>query len=1552
MLYQPTPIPEVDPAAPADVQLKLGDFNLALSPFTNLSFIAFLSGGLRWSDIGISPAALSDARCVVPADVTDADHTGANTMIFEADIRGCPLESTPLLSKTVGDIAPSRLSDAIFPGITLKDSIVYDRSKLNVLKISDIPVANRDLVVDCAALAAAVGGFDCAATPGTLTLGDPAVVPKLRTGFEGPTYGLYSSLGSALNGLSLSEIVLSLIPREALPWSDFEPTDISVQGFGNAAHFLDYRLTLDAACSNSAGLSAMLTPHGGFRYVPGSGRLGGETPIEPTLGEGGSFTFALPSCSDGTTSPTLDFQLMPGFTLGDFGVDVSVSSSTVPAVQLPNQAVIHVVENNETGNTPADAFNGSTGVLYLGQITQSGDVDSIAIDVPPGKLLSVSLNVPAGEDLDLALYAPLGSHGGQRKLVPGAAADLNFGKLPLAAAGFQTGGILRPEMGQEIPLDPTRPIAGVSAFRNSDTEFIQTTAVAGNEGARYVLQINGHDGAHGPHTYVAFSSTSDPVTLPECSPTGRVFPYAGQASVSPGSAPAVDGADTLIVVDQQRMRDAYGATGYTSVMNAISSFISAHPGGVNARLLPVDAFADVRSAFATLDTGGNRCDPEKINDVVATITGKIATYRGSAQNIVIAGSDEVLPFARLLDKTVNENEAGYTGDTLLDSNTDPGITDANNALAGSLGRSYFLSDNPYGTIIPLSIFGDYVYLPQLSVGRIGERAADITAQFDQFRVANGMADPRTLNTDPRKVLETDYDFLTDGGAQQYDAFVSQVGAANVTRLTGPSWNRADFENDLVGGTPPYVASINAHFDHHSALPSIGNTTNSSADLFTSDRLTPAPSLAKRVYFSIGCHFALNVDDQLGAGLLPGGDLASRTATFDQSTLNDWTEAFARKGAAAVVGNLGYGIGDIAGVGYSESLMANFARNLDGSVTLGRGLRDAKRDYWLSMGSYTPEDVKVVQQAVMWGFPMYKVPAAPGVVAAAAVTPIASTAADPISGIATTTQFELTPSFTTKNATGGRQYVSADDGTQNTAPYPIMPKVLTSFPAIAGKKPVFFAPLDVASFTDSAILQAFSHPVTDSSTDPTVPGDVAYPAVLQNITTAVGLSGDTYKGVIIPAQYFPGPDSSGPGTIRKLTDSRWMVWYADASVPVPAQPLVSSVDATQIGADTAIVVNAVNPTGLSADDVVRVYALVQRTGQNSFVHVELSKGTGNRWTGGIAVNDAARIDVYAITKSGGGASATFKGIGYPVSPAPATPDVPAGESLKVKDGTLTASGWYRGTPRGYVDDGSGATDPNFKISVDGGPAQTAPAAITGDGFHLVQAVVSSTGDVLDGGIIVGVDNTAPAIFLTTPPAGGTGVYAPNQSVPESYTCVDGGSGIASCTDSNVGTQLATSTIGTKSFTVNGSDVAGNAAAPVSTTYKIAYGSGVTAFLPPVDAYPRYDANSKLIVNSAKTTQAIPFKWGIVDANGSAWPGLDSTKTTYTWTAQASSVCSGTGTVSDPVPADVATVASNSLVYDPTTGKYQWNIKKGGSTGCFLFTLTLDDGSKYKALFTFK
>jgi hypothetical protein len=87
------------------------------------------------------------------------------------------------------------------------------------------------------------------------------------------------------------------------------------------------------------------------------------------------------------------------------------------------------------------------------------------------------------------------------------------------------------------------------------------------------------------------------------------------------------------------------------------------------------------------------------------------------------------------------------------------------------------------------------------------------------------------------------------------------------------------------------------------------------------------------------------------------------------------------------------------------------------------------------------------------------------------------------------------------------------------------------------------------------------------------------------------------------------------------------------------------------------------------------------------------------------------------------------------------------------------------------------------------------------------VCDVAGNCATAGPITGlkVDRLGPSITITAP----TGTYTTGQAVTAAYACTDGGSGVATCSGlPSSGSAIDTSVAGTKSFTVDATDAAGN------------------------------------------------------------------------------------------------------------------------------------------------
>ncbi len=99
---------------------------------------------------------------------------------------------------------------------------------------------------------------------------------------------------------------------------------------------------------------------------------------------------------------------------------------------------------------------------------------------------------------------------------------------------------------------------------------------------------------------------------------------------------------------------------------------------------------------------------------------------------------------------------------------------------------------------------------------------------------------------------------------------------------------------------------------------------------------------------------------------------------------DWPQLMSQLGPTAYLGNTGFGYGDTASVDYSERWAALFAEFLNSEETVGEASLRSKRQYVLEKGAFGVYDEKVLAEATLYGFPMFRIrPQAPAAAAAAA-----------------------------------------------------------------------------------------------------------------------------------------------------------------------------------------------------------------------------------------------------------------------------------------------------------------------------------------------------------------------------------------------------------------------------------------------------------------------------------------------------------------------------------------------------------------------------------------
>jgi streptogramin lyase len=1502
--------------ATAPDPLTLDQIVWSTSPIADLSFLSLLMGSVTWSDV-TPPTGPPTGWC---AEWDQTGHPCASSAdlgqtIFESEANGLPSYLTSLPTKHVSDIADP--TKTLFWGVTLID-LNINGSFLKNVKIADIPAANRDRVVKCGPS----GPMNCSDTS-IQTLGDaygnppPAdlTTSALRDG------GTFADLGQGILGpRSLTAIEIAFLDPRSISWEDTPLLRIPWETFdeNDPTHFITYNLDFDVDCRDSANLQASVHLPKDFRYRPGSSSIAGDgiegSPnIEPTRDpESGDLVWDLSGqgCSGAVVvHRSVSFEAMPGFNKGTFTSDASVASDSASA-NVNNTAPV-TVHSSFTGNdSPGTAAGVPTNSLLVVHPSTSPQYFTFAVTA--GDEVQVSLSHQL-HDGDVVLYAPSGTSS-EPVLSANPPQPISFGKNPLDdPASNDATTVLPPESLQDVSIVSGLPVAGISNFRGTETDAVTATAT---KTGMYTLQIDWFNRDVGPEPAVATIRSFPPADLPQCE--SRSLAITG---VQATSTPAIGaGVNTLLLFDQKRTGDMFGATQANNIKSSLQSLVaSSSIPGVNAQIVYLDFFSGVNAAFSTADS--NPCSPANNNNVVKAINDAVASLGtpsnnnlADIRNVVIVGDEYLIPHAALNDETFDGNERDFTGDTFFKDKT--------NDLGGTFAGGYFFSDAPYGTRTPLSVLGKIVYLPQWAVGRLAGNGQTIQSAIDNFVASNGLADPRSTTTEPRMALETDYDGFSDGGLLAFTELQSQVGTGNATRLTG-SWTRNDFAGSLFKqnagvSDPPDIVGQNGHHDQYRMLPGAFDNTNPTAsNLFTTADISSGPSMSERVFFSLGCHFALDFPAQLGT-------------TANDPRLNYWAKAYFEKGAAVLVGNLGYGYFDTKTTAFDERLLGDFVDNFTKYPTTGEALRQAEVKYFTTMGSFTPYDRKVIQEAIMWGFPMTRLPGAPST-GPAAPTPV-SLGTDPVSGVPSTS-ITVTPALTKTTLGDGSQFYQADDGTQATHPYPILPLVSKVLPlSSSGRIAKGAVPLSLTYSDDSPFKAAFANATVDSSTIESAPASEVggYPSTLASIGTSLGPDGTFGQRLNVTPGVFRPTDSTADspdnGLFRKITNSTWLVTYGSPAGSTVG-PTISSTQAFQIGTNTAFTANVTHPDG-----VARVFVQAFRPG-GVVDRVELKNSGGDTWTGGTTGTNIFEYWLFALSNAGTSSSSTNKAIGYvPQPPPPPTANVTITPSTP--DGQ---NGWYVNPPSASVPGG-------YKISVDGGSPQASPVTVSGNGIHTVDAIApdgsiagskvvpvdtsnpslsKSIGDpkftsgsttyvnsstplitAIDSGsglatckmmvknssnktvamldckttvtlpsslpdgtytisasasdiaghssslpaFRVVLDNTKPAITITRPTAT---TYSLNQAVTASYSCTDGGSGVATCTGTRAnGQNIDTSTVGAKTFTVNSTDKVTNASTK-SVTYFVGY--NVCLLYDPTQPF-------------RLTTSTIPLKLELCDSNG--------------------------------------------------------------------------------------
>lgn len=200
-------------------------------------------------------------------------------------------------------------------------------------------------------------------------------------------------------------------------------------------------------------------------------------------------------------------------------------------------------------------------------------------------------------------------------------------------------------------------------------------------------------------------------------------------------------------------------------------------------------------------------------------------------------------------------------------------------------------------------------------------------------------------------------------------------------------------------------------------------------------------------------------------------------------------------------------------------------------------------------------------------------------------------------------------------------------------------------------------------------------------------------------------------------------------------------------------------------------------------------------------------------------------------------------------------------------------------------------------------------------------------------IVNIDMTAPEITVAGVTEGT--VFKLNQAAAVTWTAEDALSGIDTAVGSLIsGTNLDTSSVGSKSLNITAKDKAGNITT-VTINYKVIY--NFSGILQPINT----DGSSLF-----KQGSTIPVKFSLTDA-GNKYISTATAKLYYSKISD-----NVLGSVLEAISTSSATTG-NLFRYDSTSNQYIYNLNtKGLTVGTYNLTIVLDDGMTYQVRLSLK
>jgi hypothetical protein len=433
--------------------------------------------------------------------------------------------------------------------------------------------------------------------------------------------------------------------------------------------------------------------------------------------------------------------------------------------------------------------------------------------------------------------------------------------------------------------------------------------------------------------------TALPTTPPPPTPTPTATPTptpTATPTAQPEAPPTPSGpVKTLIITNPMRLRQYYGEAAAQTLATKLVEL--AQSAAVSGLVVTVDDFFAVTQAYALWDLeSGSIAKANAVTDVIHNVIWYQINRYPQVEYLVLIGDDRILPHRRLIPGLKDKDERPYAESNLAATTT----------VGQALRQEALLFDDFYAARQPQLVQGAAAYLPEKAVGRLVETTQEISQTIAYFLQRGEVQRSSAL------IVGNDLNKQRLATARKLcDQTKGFLGAATNCKIAKDAWGAATLMQWHFQANPSIALHWLGIHGRHWALQLADQHW---LDAATVTPMTPA--LTNAIVVALGSHTGLAVAP-------------------DEVHPLDWPQFYSQQGAILIGNSATELYSKEEALVLSRKFFAQLARQLFTRPTVGAALVAAKRQYWQEARDPNLYDRFVLQQAMLFSLPMYRLPSA-------------------------------------------------------------------------------------------------------------------------------------------------------------------------------------------------------------------------------------------------------------------------------------------------------------------------------------------------------------------------------------------------------------------------------------------------------------------------------------------------------------------------------------------------------------------------------------------------